>query len=171
MKISEFLKESLDDPLDYQAKWDDVEIPEDEREDYDGRDTYPARVQKAYFTSPSGTKFLWYAKQGNYDDTYWEIAFGVIESTSSDGRETLDIGKTGTGNQMRIFATVLDIMDDFTEYFEHDVMTIMFTADKSEGMSRQRLYSKILGRRTPDGFSLDKAEDQGNEVMFVLSRG
>lgn len=46
------------------------------------------------------------------------------------GETQLDIKKINTGNQHRVFATVLYILNDFLDYFQDDVLTVTFTADK-----------------------------------------
>lgn len=170
MRAREFITEVFDNPLAFNAQWDEEDVPEDEIEDYDGQLTYPSRIQTVDFTSPDGIPYLWYAKQNKYDDTAWEIVFGAKTGKTFRGNDKIDIGKTGTGNQMRIFATVLDITDEFVEYFEYEVRNLYFTADKDDGMSRQKLYKKILQHRMPDGFALGGAEDRGDEVHFTLNR-
>lgn len=170
MRAKEFITEVFDNPLAFNATWDEEEVPEDELDDYDGQTTYPSRVQTVDFTSPDGTPYMWYAKQNPHNETAWEIVFGAKKGVNGRGNEQLEIGKTGTGHQMRIFATVLDITDEFVEYFEGEVMNLYFTADKDDGMSRQKLYSKILKHRMPDRFELADVNDSGDEVRFSLNR-
>lgn len=170
MRAREFIIEAFDNPLAFNAQWDEIDVPEDEIDDYDGQQTYPARIQTVDFVSPDGTPYMWYAKQNQHDDTAWEIVFGAKKGKNTRGNDQLDIGKTGTGHQMRIFATVLDITDEFVKYFEYEVRNLYFTADKDDGMSRQKLYSRILKHRMPDNFELAEVNDDGNEVRFSLNR-
>ena len=64
----------------------------------------------------------------------WEALFKV------DG--SMDI--TGTGNEVKVFSTVLDIISDFINSEEPDI--IIFSASKSQSSSRSNLYDRLVKR-------------------------
>ena len=69
-----------------------------------------------------------------FDDIQWNIVFfrgGSIE-------------KTGEGDEMKIFATVISATEKFLKKVKPNYVS--FTADKSMGVSRTSLYSKLLKR-------------------------
>ena len=71
---------------------------------------------------------------------------------------------------MQVFATVMEILNDFVEYFEYDVQTVYFTADKGDGTGRSKLYTRLMRQHAPDGFSLEDIRDTGDEIAFTVVR-
>jgi hypothetical protein len=71
--------------------------------------------------------------------SHWEMAFGE-RSAHSTGM-TLKV--TGSGDEFRVFATVIEITRLFMN--QHDVDSMSFTAEKSEG-SRAQLYQRLVNR-------------------------
>lgn len=175
MRLFEFqrITESFDDPYRYKSKWEEADLDPD---DYDEEDGIPlgervADIQKAMFTTDDGIEYMWYAKQNRYEPSAFEVAFGVVKGIDAhNGKTQLDITKTNTGNQMRVFATAIAILNDFVEYFEDDVQYISFTADKEQGESRSKLYKRLIQAHTPDGFKLMDVREDSNECFFQLKR-
>lgn len=175
MRLFEFqrITESFDDPYRYKTNWEEETLDPD---DYDGEENIPlgervAKVQTVKFTTDNGIEYMWYAKQNRYNPAAFEVAFGIVKGTNPhNGATELDIKKTNTGNQMRVFATVIAILNDFVEYFENDIQYISFTADKEQGQSRAKLYKRILQSHIPDGFKLVDVREDANECFFQLRR-
>ena len=174
MRIQEIINESLNSPYRYKKEW--VELDSEEYNDGEYDDYYPqpgekmAPLQTAKFTTDDGTQYLWYARQNRYEPSWFEVAFGVIKGTGFKDETQLDITKTNTGDQYRVFATVINILDDFVGYFEDDVMTVSFTADKEDGQNRTGLYKRLVDKYMPYGFKLKEFKEDSSESYFVLSR-
>lgn len=178
IKLSNLLNESLDDPYRYSNsfKTETVNVDADSSETVDVDDdssgeTYAKEVlspvQIIKFKTTNGISYIWYAKQSRYDDTVWEIAFGVEKGIDYRGAIQLDIGVTGTGNASRIFATVLAITNSFIEMDEnYEIRRILFT---SKGDNRTRLYVKYLVPRI-ENFKIENVRDNLGETEVMLIR-
>lgn len=170
-EITRTINESLDNPYRYRGRWEDEEVEQDDDEEYD---TQPgervAALQTMTFTTDDGIEYMWYAKQSRYEPSAFEVAFGKVKGTNYKGATELDIEKSGTGNQQRVFATALQILHDFVEHFEYDVQYVSFTADKASGDNRSNLYKKMIAKRMPDGFKLSDVREDSGETSFTISR-
>jgi hypothetical protein len=162
-----FFSESLNAPYRYKNTFSYESV---EKEDDDGNvymeDVFEP-VQIIRFTTENGTPYLWYARQSRYDDSVWDIAFGVETGKDIRGNSELDITVTKTGDAFRVFATAIEILNDFIELDEnYEIRLITFT---SKGDNRTRLYAK---RFIPmiNNFELDLMSTEGDETKFILSR-
>jgi hypothetical protein len=161
--------ESLDDPYGWKNTFSTEEI---DYEDEESGETYKkdvmSPVQIIKFVTDSGRKYLWYAKQSRYDDTAWEVAFGVEGEKDHRGTTQLDIGITGRGEAFRIFATVLEISNSFIEWDEDgdEISTIIFTA---KGENRAALYIKRLVPRI-EKFEMTDSRDVHGETEITMHR-
>jgi hypothetical protein len=165
---SYFINESFDNPYRYKNTFTTETI---EKEDDDTGETYMDEVltpvQIIRFKTDAGVPYLWYARQSRYDDSVWEIAFGVETGKDIRGNSELDITVTKTGDAFRVFATAIEILNDFIELDEnYEIRLITFT---SKGDNRTRLYAK---RFIPmiNNFELDLMSVEGDETKFILSR-
>lgn len=163
-----FLSESLDDPYRYKNTFSYETV---EKEDDDGN-VYPEEVfspvQMIRFVTDNGVPYVWYARQSRYDDSVWEIAFGVDQGKDDRGSTKLDIGVTNTRDAFRVFATAIQILNDFIELDEnYEIRLLTFT---SKGANRTNLYEKRFIPKI-EKFELDLKQSQGgDETMFILSR-
>ena len=71
--------------------------------------------------------------------SHWELGFGE-RSPKSTG---MSLKITGSGDEFRVFATVVEIARQFME--KYDVDSLSFTAEKSEGR-RAQLYQRMVSR-------------------------
>ena len=168
--IHEVLNEVLDSPYKYKHTFTTEEI---DYEDEETGETYKkdvlSPVQIIRFKTDSGLEYMWYAKQNRYDDTMWEIAFGIHNETDSRGSHQLNIGVTGSGNAFRVLATVIDITNSFIEFDEDnfEIRHIMFTA---KGNNRAKLYIKRL-EPLIEKFKVDNVRDNGyGETEVIMTR-
>lgn len=172
-ELTRTINESFDNPYRYRGRWQEEEVERDE-EDEDADAVQPgervAALQTMKFTTDDGIEYMWYAKQSRYEPSAFEVAFGIVKGTDYKDATQLDIEKTGTGNQQRVFATVLLILNEFIEFFEYDIQYISFTADKTAGENRSNLYKKMLQRHMPDGFNLSDVREDSGETSFTISR-
>ena len=140
--IFNILNETMDNPY----PWKQTFKTEEYTDDFDDTgEEYTKDIlsspQIIHFQTENGMKYIWYAKQNKYNDTFWEIAFGAVES-ESNGHYQTDIGITSTGNAFRIFATVIDITNAFIEYDQnYEIQTITIS---SKGNNRTNLYKKYI---------------------------
>lgn len=107
-------------------------------------------------TGPSGEPLYYVAfhMSGHSDPDTWDRIQGMKQGT---------MAVTGTGEQFRVFSTVIDIMQAFDRKF--DVGGWVFTAEES---NRKRLYNTILKRMArKHGFEFSQQKG-GRE--FVLTR-
>ena len=79
--------------------------------------------------------------QKSPDEPHWEVAFGVLQK--KDWGDSVSLSLSGTGDEYRIFSTVIKIIKNFLN--RHDVQTLSFSAEKNEG-ARARLYQKMVER-------------------------
>lgn len=73
---------------------------------------------------------------------------------------------TGTGDQMRVFATVLSTMKDFLDRRRPKVLE--FVANKTSGTSRDRLYSTLVNRYTPTGYRVETQDFQSFNAYRIV---
>lgn len=165
-----FLSESFDNPYRYKNTFTTEAI---EKEDDDTGETYMDEVltpvQIIRFKTDAGVPYLWYARQSRYDDSVWEIAFGVESGQDIRGETKLDIELTKGGDAFRVLATVIEIINQFIEFDDNnEIRLLTFT---SKGANRTKLYKKRLVPMIQN-FELDDLfEDMGEgESQFILSR-
>jgi hypothetical protein len=168
IKLKTLIGESLSSPYNYRSTFKDEDV---EVEDEDTGETYMKNVlspvQIIKFKTDSGIDYLWYAKQGFYDETAWSIAFGVETGIDAKGAHQLDIGVTGKGDAFRIFATIIDITNSFIGMDENnEILTLMFTA---KGENRAKLYVKRLVPLI-DNFEIEDVRDIHGETNITLKR-
>jgi hypothetical protein len=161
--------ESLDNPYPWKNTFKTSQVIDDW--DDDGEE-YPKDVldpvQMIHFKTENGTPYMWYARQNRYNDTYWEIAFGMIKGQRENGEYQLDIEKTGTGNAFRIFATIIDITNSFIDY-DGDNYDVRVLTISSKGNNRTSLYKKYLIPKI-EGFDISHEQNNGDETELHLSR-
>jgi hypothetical protein len=167
---SYFINESFDNPYRYKNTFSTETI---EKEDDDTGETYMDEVltpvQIIRFKTDAGVPYLWYARQSRYDDSVWEIAFGVESGQDIRGETKLDIELTKGGDAFRVLATVIEIINQFIEFDDNnEIRLLTFT---SKGANRTKLYKKRLVPMIQN-FELDDLfKDMGEgESQFILSR-
>lgn len=92
----------------------------------------------------------------------WEIIFS--EKSPEFG---LSYGKTGSGNEMQVFAFVFDCVKDLIADHHPDV--IQFSADKAD-VNRSKLYFRMCQRFKQFGYTLDNVDSNPHEDVFRLLR-
>lgn len=76
---------------------------------------------------------------------------------------------TGEGDAMRIFATVMDAVKKFIKKVKPE--EIRFSASKEAGMSRTRLYKKLIDRFARSlGYKVNLVATTPEEDIFYLQR-
>jgi hypothetical protein len=100
----------------------------------------------------------------------WEVSF---TSGPLMGLQTNKV--TGTGNELQVFATVLDIISqDLVPSI--DMKQIVFSASKSEhGMKtgRAKLYKRLVKRYLPKGWNsktIDEKVGREEHLVFLLTK-
>jgi len=76
---------------------------------------------------------------------------------------------TNTGDEFRVFATVINLLDQYIK--QHAPKTILFSA-YADDPSRIKLYKKMgmsVGQKFP-GYKLENAVTSGDEVRFTLNK-
>lgn len=163
-----FINESLDNPYRYKSTFSYETI---EKEDDDGN-VYQEKVfepvQIIRFTTDNKIPYIWYARQSRFNDNAWEIAFGVESGVDARGSSKIDIEVTNTRDAFRVFATAIQILNDFIELDEnYEVQILTFT---SKGENRTNLYKKRFIPKI-EKFELDFEKPSGkDETQFILSR-
>jgi hypothetical protein len=99
--------------------------------------------------------------KGFEDETVATIEFS---EKALDGK-TSTYDKTGSGNEMQVFAFVIDCVRDTIIDYSPDI--IEFVAVKSDG-NRGRLYKKLASKIS--GYTLRDVEDGRFEELFVFVR-
>lgn len=151
------LSESLDDR--YKVKWnftyETIDVEDDDTgETYKKEVFTPTQIMK--FTTDEGIEYLWYARRSYHNDSFWTIAFGTYQGQGHRGAHNIDINLTkNTKNPLRVFATVVDIINRFIELDEEQ--SIQYLQFESEGDKRTKLYLKRLLPRI-EHFAVDHIE-------------
>ena len=117
------------------------------------------KVNKSFyigeFKLPDGGEVTVYFEGMEWSDV--EMSWGVKFQRTNPKRPHASLGETGEGDAMRIFATVIEIIKEFTK--KEKPMEVGFSAHKPEWMvdttdkkdaskasSREKLYQKLIKR-------------------------
>jgi len=151
MKYQEYKNKIITEIFDKPVKWK--------------LDGYPIEIDdgeiiKTYsFEIPP---YMYYVELTQIDDTKLTIVFEIV---LPNGETTYNITKTG--NEIRVFATVLDIIKNFIKEYS-DVKEIGFTAEKhGSDNSRVSLYKRFIKKYMPRNWKV-KVYDELDEVGFHL---
>ena len=116
MKIYEIISESLNQPYPHKVV-------------VQTNDTYKVR-----FTTSDGYGYFEAEDLENYK-AGWKVNFSINDTYQ----------QTGTGDQYRIFATIMDIAEHWISEYQPEKIT--FSADKTNGSSsRSKLYSAMANK-------------------------
>lgn len=111
----------------------------------------------------NGINYTWFAYTYIRDNpNRWEIAFRIEDKKKLKGKTAYDA--SGTGNEMEVFSTVVDITRAFLEQYKDKVKQITFN---SKGESRTSLYTKMVKRLLPNWSMETRPTDYGPE--FILT--
>lgn len=98
----------------------------------------------------------------------WEIFIGFMRSDPATGKSS--IGITGTGDAYRVFATIRDIVLNYTK--REDAPEYINFGGKAAEPSRIDLYRRIAqtAQRWLPGYSLVEQDRDEDDVFFRLQR-
>jgi hypothetical protein len=121
---------------------------------------YEFKNNAYYFTTDEGTDYKVTLKGLNKV----EVSF---YARGDNNQEKDNI--TGTGDSLKVFGTVINIVKDFVGQNQPDIL--MFTADNSEP-SRVRLYNTLASQasRALPGYKFAKTLKAGLSTTFYLTR-
>ena len=91
-------------------------------------------------------------------DDYSASVFSVefeFEDRGGESKADSKYGLTGTGNQYKVFTTVMEVMKDFRQRYDVDYWH--FTADNP---SRRKLYDRMADRLSRGHFVIDIGEER-----------
>lgn len=109
-------------------------------------------------------QILFYANSDG-DENEWNIVFGEVKYPDDESRSAdLDYGKTGSGKEFKVFATLKNILEKFIRT-KHP-KAIKFSAEKTDGANRSRIYAKMFQRNLPSGWKLEKHDDMNDSTVF-----
>ena len=167
--VSSLIKEGLSDTQGYRFKHtfktEEIEVEDDDYNEVLKDVLSPVQIIR--FKTDKDIPYVWYAKQDRHSDTYWHIAFGVDKGEGVKGETKLDITKTGTGDAMKVFATVIEITNTFVEFDDnYEITHLIF---ESEGDNRTDLYLKRLVPLI-DNFTLNHVSKSGTNSTVELKR-
>jgi len=144
-----FLNESLDKP----ANWKRVR-------ELKTRITWGWKIGKQNYEMIANTTKL--------SPDSWDITF-TLEDPEDINAFTYKA--TGTGNELGVFATVIDIiLKDLIP--NEDPKSITFTAEKEEDdrkTGRSKLYKRLVKRFVPKNYKTD-IKEAGHEVEFTITK-
>ena len=111
---------------------------------YTKKTLYKGYVVYRFFTDDgSDVDVLLQEQEISDEESYWSVVF----------ERKGEVGVTGEGDAMRIFATVLEILRDFTKKekpqelaFSAEKPAWMVDAGKGQKGSRERLYKRLVQR-------------------------
>lgn len=93
---------------------------------------------------------------------HWELAFEERKAGKPGS-----MGVTGSGDEFKVFATVIEITQEFMR--EYKIDSLSFTADKSEG-NRSRLYQRMVDRLLPPGWKQDVDNSGDYRTYFTIAK-
>ena len=167
--LKKLLSESLDTPYKYSHSFKTELIDEEDEETgeiYKKEVLSPVQIVK--FKTEDGIPYLWYARQARYNDTAWNMAFGVETGIGYKGEHQLDIGITKTGHAARVFSTVIDIINSFINFDDagHEIRFLIFTAKEK---NRSKFYINRVVPRI-ENFKIDYIKNDPDETEITLVR-
>ena len=134
---------------------------------------YPVKMQKkgksddpfyrAEFKAADGTKVVVIIDSrehiDDYDELQWRLSF-VRDSKTV---------KTGQGDSLRIFATVLKLTQDFVK--KENPKYIEFSSSKlrDPGQSRDKLYDRLVKKYAGSKYNIDSTKS-GDDTTWRLTR-
>lgn len=93
------------------------------------------------------------------DDNHWSVTFATDLGT--------DV--TGEGDEVVIFSTVLDIIDDFVSLKDPEKIFFMADKNKTGRDSRIRLYDRLIRQYVPSiGFKLEDRYEYMGTIVYTL---
>jgi hypothetical protein len=145
MKVSDIIMEAFTAP--YSVDWE-----------------HDIRSHDALVTLPDGTNLtIMFTLDDSRTDT-WDVEF----------HRGLSQDITGQGDAYRVFATVLDAMQQFINTRKPNVL--QFNATKTddsgeENLSRSKLYTRLVDRYARKwGYNVDTSADWGEYISYRLKR-
>lgn len=166
IKLKSLVSETMTDAYKYKHTFKTELISKEDEEtgeEYQQEVFSPVQIVK--FKTDAGIPYIWYAKQNRYDDTMWEIAFGVDKGVNARGANELDINVTNTGDAFKIFATVIDITNSFIQQDEnYEIQRLLV---KSKGKNRTNLYLKRILPRI-EYFEVDHVYSAGGDETEII---
>lgn len=97
------------------------------------------------------------AGPAEFDD--WSVVFAAVNG------KNLDAGITKTGNEIRVFTTVINIIEKFVKQNKTD--TLIFTAKEPSRVALYRKMAKRFGKK--HRYDVEEWKN-GSEVEFSLSK-
>ena len=87
-----------------------------------------------------------FSNQLENDPPYWDVSF-----VDDEGNVSAITGTAGAG-AVKVFSTVYAIIQDWVKKEKPTIF--MFGADKSESLSRSKLYDRMVRSLKPNGYTL-----------------
>ena len=87
-----------------------------------------------------------FSNQLENDPPYWDVSF-----VDDEGNVSAITGTAGVG-AVKVFSTVYAIIQDWVKKEKPTIF--MFGADKSESLSRSKLYDRMVRSLKPNGYTL-----------------
>lgn len=146
MNFKQFLSESTSSGYSYESSWNN---------DLTADPLYITWSKLfeyiAIFETDKNIKYMWLAKPDEANPQLMEVGFVIVN------KERIDFSsyKSGTGNEFKVFKTVINIMNDFLS--NTNTKGITFHGDKKDG--RNDLYVKMVKRNLPSGCLFEVEKD------------
>lgn len=149
LSYSEYITEAFDKPYKYTLKKTSKEM-------------YEAKVKL-----PDGSLLEIEMSGIDWGDNFisWTVSFARNDS----------MGVTGGGDQMRIFATVIDAVEKFVK--KESPEEVRFTAEKTKGAkgdqkgSREKLYGRLIKRFAGKmGYESEEVTDSSDTTFYLRKK-
>lgn len=138
---------------------------------------YPYEIKRryatffsAFFETPNGRVNVMFDKDIAREEdeaSRWELVFTrEVISKEQPNDIAYTTGKTGQGNELQVFATVLVIVQEFIQRYHPDI--VEFTSDKEDG-NRSSLYTRLVKRHLPKGYEVEYNE-VSTATYFTVKR-
>lgn len=88
------------------------------------------------------------------EDGSTEVVFYELKAKRPGGTPQMNFSVTGSGDEFRVFATVIQVVKDTIRDRGREMKTISFTSEKGE-TSRLKLYTRLANRISIPGWERD----------------
>lgn len=109
-----------------------------------------------------------------FHNNTWQVIFWERPSMPKNHkariilRDPRTTHKTGSGNELQVGAMVIACLKELIETKHPDY--IQFTADKEDGESRTKIYTRVLKRLKLPGYTVTSKELYNNEQAFIIAK-
>jgi hypothetical protein len=160
-KLSDYISEAFDKPYEFRGGKRDNDFYSYKFQPL-GPDLMPASFVDVTITGSENAD--------DEDEYIWEIVFSRQKKGSKTRYDT-----TGEGDAMRIFATVIKVVEDFVKKENPKYLSFQAEKDKPRGgkglQSREKLYSRMVSKFFSKKYTVKTSTNKFGTVFNMKRKG